>query len=296
MEFGLCCKFEEEPIRFRTTTATHLLRLGVEERAAKLAMLCGENATALQVALHYCADHGIGAFRINSQILPLKTHGEAGYALEALPGGEELVAAFRACGELAAALGVRTSFHPDQFVVLSSPREEVVASSVEELSYQAMVAEWVGADVINVHGGGGYGDKPAALRRLVGVIETLPVGVRERLTLENDDRTYTPRDLLPVCREVGVPLVYDVHHHRCNPDGMSVEEATALALGTWNRQPLFHLSSPREGWDGPRPSRHHDYIDPADVPVGWWELAITVDIEAKAKEKAVARLAGLGRG
>jgi UV DNA damage endonuclease len=110
------------------------------------------------------------------------------------------------------------------------------------------------------------------------------------LTLENDDRVYTPADLLPVCRQAGVALVYDVHHHRCLADGKSVPQTTQAVLSTWNREPLFHLSSPVNGWEkGPcRP--HHDFIDPVDFPDCWRDLAITVDVEAKAKELAVLKL------
>jgi UV DNA damage endonuclease len=74
-----------------------------------------------------------------------------------------------------------------------------------------------------------YGDKAAALKALARNILTLPADVKERLTLENDDRTYTPSDLLPVCEQTGIPFVYDVHHHRCLPDGMSIGEATNSA-------------------------------------------------------------------
>jgi len=35
---------------------------------------------------------------------------------------------------------------------------------------------------------------------------------------------------------------------------------------------------------------HADYIDLADFPDCWHELAMTVDVEAKAKELAVVRL------
>jgi len=41
---------------------------------AKLGRLCMTNAEALLTSLHFCANDGIGCFRINSQILPLKTH------------------------------------------------------------------------------------------------------------------------------------------------------------------------------------------------------------------------------
>ena len=152
------------------------------------------------------------------------------------------------------------------------------------------MAEWVGADVVNIHGGGAFGDKQKALADFARSLELLSHRARSRLTVENDDKTYTPADLLPVCRAEGLPLVYDVHHHRCNPDGMSVEQITRKAVATWNREPMFHISSPIEGWKGPKPERHHDFIDVKDFPTCWQRKKITVEIEAKAKEVAVLKL------
>lgn len=290
LRLGLCCQFAQEPIKFRTTTATAMLRLAKPDRLARLSDLCRTNAEALMAALRFCAASGIGAFRIHSEILPVKTHPEAGYEVGELPGSAAWVARFRECGDFARAQGLRLSFHPDQFVVLNSPNPKTLAHSLAELDYQAEVAQWVGADTINLHGGGAYGDKVSALRDLRRNIDRLPGPVRERLTLENDDKVYTPSDLSPVCRDTGVPLVYDVHHHRCLPDGLSVAEATERARATWRTEPLFHISSPLEGWDGPKPERHHDYIDPSDFPREWIGWPLTVEVEAKAKELAVRQL------
>ncbi len=291
IRLGLCCIFRQAPIKFRRTTARYLLSLSRSDRANHLADICMHNADAVYRSLAFCADNGIGAFRINSQILPVKTHPDVGYDLHDLPGGDRIIKRFKQCGDFGRKNGIRTSFHPDQFLVLSSADAGVVNRSVADLRYHAQVAEWVAADVINIHGGGAYGDKATALKRLVSVIDGLPGDVKRRLTLENDDRVYTPADLLPVCAKTGIPLVYDVHHHRCLPDGNGVAETTDAAAATWNREPLFHLSSPLNGWDkGPcRP--HHDFIDPADFPEGWRHLDLTVDVEAKAKELAVIRLA-----
>jgi UV DNA damage endonuclease len=290
LRLALCCQFANEPIAFRTTTATSLLRLQPAERRQKLALLCLENAAALEASLRYCAAHGIGGFRILSTILPVKTHPTAGYAIDELPGADAIVAAFRRCGATAAELGIRTTFHPDQFVVLNSPRADVVEKSLEDLEYHAEVAEWVGADVINIHGGGAYGDKQAALDRFARTLDRLSDRARSRLTVENDDKIFTPSDLLPLCRANGLPLVYDVHHHRCLADDLSVRDATDAAIATWNREPLFHISSPIDGWSGPRPERHHDAIDVADFPTEWLGLTATIDVEAKAKEIAVLKL------
>lgn len=282
--------FREQPIRFATTTATSAARLSREERLKKLGRLCLQNADALQAALRYCADHGVGCFRINSQILPLKTHPECGYQVAELPDGAEIVKRFQQCGEFARKRHLRTCFHPDQFVVLNSPRADVVEKSLLDLEYQGEVAAWVGADVVNIHAGGAFGDKLQALEVFARNLDRLSPPVRARLTVENDDKLFAPEDLLPVCRAAGVPLVYDVHHHRCHADGMSIEEATEAAIATWDREPMFHISSPLHGWDGARPERHHDYIDARDFPNFWRSLKVTVEVEAKAKELAVERL------
>jgi UV DNA damage endonuclease len=113
------------------------------------------------------------------------------------------------------------------------------------------------------------------------------------LSLENDDRTYTVADLVPLCEELKIPLVYDVHHHRCKPDALTVAEATGLSRKSWaslGREPYFHISSPLHGWQGNDLRPHADYIDPADFPHCWKSFDFTVDVEAKAKELAVLRL------
>jgi len=290
IRLGLCCIFKKEPIKFRRTTAKFLSRSDRKKQLHYISEICDHNAKSLLDALMFCNRHGIQDFRVNSQILPLKTHPNAGYQIEDLPHSRKIIDMFRECGAFSRKNDLRTTFHPDQFVLLSSTNPKVTRSALAELQYQAQVAGWINADVINIHGGGAYDNKTEALKRLVSQIKSLPDPIRTRLALENDDRVYTPKDLLRVCVETGIPLVYDVHHHRCLPDGLGVEKATELAIQTWNREPLFHLSSPLNGWEGASVNKHHDHIDPKDVPDCWLNLDITVEVEAKAKELAVLKL------
>jgi UV DNA damage endonuclease len=291
LRFGLCCQFLDAPIRFRTATHRYAGRLSAVARAEYLRGIARDNAASLAQAVETCASLGIGAFRINSQILPLGTHPASGYSLEALDDDGSLHDAFRAAGTRAHTLGIRLSFHPDQFVVLNSVREEVVASSVRELDFQARLAALVGAETLVLHGGSLTGGRDAALERLARGIDRLGADARSRLALENDDRQFTPSDLLPLARRSGVPLVYDAHHHRCHPDGLDVDTATEAAAETWGaREPWTHISSPRDGWSAPNPRPHADYIDPADFPAAWLGRRLTVDVEAKAKERAVVAI------
>jgi UV DNA damage endonuclease len=293
IRFGLCCIFRLEPIKFRQITAKTLLSLSRAEQLVRLSEICLHNVQNLYKALHYVSENCIGAFRILSPLLPRYTHPEVAYKLDDLPAGDLIKEEFDHIRKFRQEKDIRLSFHPDQFNVLASPRAEVIDNTIRELKYQGFLADLVDAEVINLHVGGAYGDKQGSLDRLMKNAEKIPESVFTRLSLENDDISYTPSDLLPVCEKLQVPLVYDVHHHRCNPDGLTVEAATSLTIATWtnlNREPYFHISSPKYGWYGGSPKPHADYIDPADFPACWKDQTITVDVEAKAKELAVLRL------
>ncbi len=95
IRLGLCCIFRDQPIKFVTTTAAAISRMDRPNALAKLSCLCLANADALLLALRFCADQGIGCFRVNSQILPLKTHPTCGYEVDELPDGEEIIQRFK---------------------------------------------------------------------------------------------------------------------------------------------------------------------------------------------------------
>ena len=292
LRLGLCCLFNQAPIRFRSATAKFVRPLDRPAQLVKLSELCLDNARSLVAAVEEVYRLGFGSFRVSSPLLPLYTHPEVGYRLGELPDAREITSTLRSVKALKEKHQLRLSFHPDQFTLLSSPRPEVTAASLKELDYQVMLAELIDAEVINIHGGGVYGDKQSALSRLVKEISALPEPIRSRLTLENDDRSYTVEDLLPVCEQLDIPLVYDVHHHRCNPDGLTVAAATEACMRSWRRlgrEPYFHLSSPKHGWNG-KAGPHADFIDIADFPAEWQGLDATIDVEAKAKELALLKL------
>ena len=235
----------------------------------------------------------VGAFRVLSPLFPRMTHPDIAYTIDELPDNDSIERHCENIRNMRKKGDIRLSLHPDQFNVLSSPRGEVVDNTITELEYQGMLAEKIGAEVINIHGGGVYGEKEAALSRFKHNFRRLSGRVQSRLTIENDDRSYSPADLLPICRDLGIPMVYDVHHHRCNSDNLSIEEATTECVKTWEalrREPYFHISSSREGYDSGKPRPHADYISVEDFPHEWLKLDVTVDVEAKAKELAVLRL------
>jgi UV DNA damage endonuclease len=290
IRLGLCCIFLEEPIYFSTTTATYVSKLSRKDALGKISKLVLRNTESLFKALQYCYNNKIYSFRVTSNFLPLKTHPVLGYNLQELPDYERICLELNNCKDFVTTKHMRVGFHPDQFVIMNSTNPEVVKASIREIEYQVEVGNWIGADTVNIHGGGVYGNKTKALKDLEENLQLLSPQARKVITLENDDKSYTPADLLPICERLKIPLVYDVHHHRCNHDGLTVLQATNLAFSTWDREPLFHVSSPINGWDQPKKQSHHDYLNVKDFPGEWFDRKITVEVEAKAKEKAIKKL------
>jgi UV DNA damage endonuclease len=288
IRLGLCCIFKKERISFRTTTARYLssLKKVPYEHISEIIL---SNIYSLDKTLEFCHAHHIGCFRITSRFFPLVTHPDWHYWIDDLPQSKALRKGLRAIKNKAQKLQIRLTFHPDQFIVLNSPNKKVVQNSIRELDYQAALSELIGADVICLHAGGMYGDKKSALSRFEKNLALLPRRVLVRLALENDDVSFSPRDLLPLAERKRLPFIYDVHHHRCLPDGLSCEEVTARALKTWGKkEPLFHISSPK---NSEKRRTHHDYINISDFPKLWLLIGnITVEVEAKAKEVAIAKL------
>ena len=291
MRFGLCCLFYKENITFKTSKASFLSKKELSFRRKYISDIIFHNCQNLKKALVYCFENNIGSFRVTSRFFPLYTHPEVGYKIEDLQDAMTIFDLLKDIKVYAKEKDIRLTMHPDQFVVLNSPTSLVVENSIKELEYHGYLADLIGADVINIHAGGAYNDKKLALLRLKDNLKYLSKPVIDKLTLENDDRSFTPSDLLGFCTKEKISFVYDVHHHRCLKDSLSEEEVTKRAIATWNREPLFHLSSPKDGWEAKNIKKHADFIDVKDFPKCWKKYKnITIEIEAKAKEIAILQL------
>jgi UV DNA damage endonuclease len=255
-----------------------------------------DNLANLETVLAWCRAQGVHAFRIGSDLWPRATHPLVAPWVDTLFESDDVRAAFRRIREFALAHDIRLSEHPDQFLVGNSLRAEVVNGTIAELEWRARLGGALGVDVLCLHVGSGAPDRESALWRWDATLERLSPMVLSKLAFENDDRVFSPEAILPACLAWGLPMIYDAHHHRVLPDSLDEQEATELAMASWgDREPYFHLSSPRAGWNAGDSRPHHDLIDLADWPAAWTQLLdagvrFTVDIEAKGKELAVLAL------
>jgi UV DNA damage endonuclease len=291
----------------KTMTVASFRKLADREAAVrKLERIGAENLHNTLRLLRHNKAHEIQVYRLSSKLIPLFGH--------ELLGDWDPIAAlaedFAAIGDYATRHGMRLSFHPEHFTVLSTPREDVLRSSIADLHRHVRMLEALGLGpgaTSNIHIGGSYGDKASARARFVGNFQNMEQRIRERITLENDDKTFTALETLEVCEQVGVPMVLDLHHHQVNNDGESAVQLWPRIAGTWKRDkqreagtvteaaslpPKIHVSSPRSAQ---APRSHADDVEPGPFLEFLRRIAaetprLDVMIEAKLKDEALFRL------
>ena len=110
--------------------------------------------------------------RLTSDMLTAYTHDDWAYFYKRADVINRMEQLFAKAGEEARANDVRLSFHPGQFTVLASDREEVVNKSIEEFEYHANMARMMGYGKtfqdfkVNVHISGRKG--PQGIRDVYG--------------------------------------------------------------------------------------------------------------------------------
>ena len=284
---GLVCITVSKQVRFRAMTRTRYLKLSLKERETVLKELYQDNLQRLDAALSFCHQNNIRLYRMTSALFPLSDM-EDDIGTNIL---EEMSADLSKIGQKAQALDIRMVLHPDQFVVLSSDSPEVVKTSIKILERHARTFDLLGLprspwSLMNIHGG--KSQRPA---ELIKVISELPAEIKNRLTLENDEYAYSSEEILAVCEQTGIPMVFDAHHQICHEkldsyDHPSVAAMFYAARETWTNPDwqLVHISNGETAFN----DRKHSNLITA-MPQVYYE-APWIEVEAKHKEEAIAHL------
>ena len=193
---------------------------------------------------------------------------------------------------------MRLTAHPGPFNKLASPKERVFELTKTDLSIHGELFDLIGLPrtpyaKLNIHVGAAYGDKSFALDNFCRNFERLPECVRSRLTVENDDKEslYSTQELYEgVYKRIGIPIVFDYHHHMLHTGGQTEQEALELALSTWGDiKPVVHYSESRcLEHNNPKikPQAHSDLVYNTLNNYGH---EFDIMIEAKHKELALFR-------
>lgn len=229
----------------KTITVKNLEKISDHEaRISRLCRIAGENLRNCQRLLYYNAAHHIRIFRFTSRLVPLATHP----LTEGWDYTGDLAGEFARIGEIVREHEMRVSSHPDHFTLINSPRPEVLEASLRDLAYHETVFKAMGlmdAEMI-IHVGGLYGSRETSIQRFKENFPLLPEDTRCRLRLENDDKSFGAAEVLDICRELGIPMVLDVHHHLCHNNGEDISDLLPEVFATWQeRRPKVHFSSPK---------------------------------------------------
>ena len=278
-----------EPI----TTGRSMIKRTFETKGLDYASeLTLKNVKDLNGIISWNILNGYDFYRMSSGLAPWKTE----YDWDDLKDIDEIKRWFHSAGTMAKTHNVRLTSHPGPFNVLVSPKEEVVANCIKDLTIHGDEFDMMGLsrtpyNKINIHLGGAYGDKEASMKRFVKNFPRLPESVSSRLTLENDDKAsmYSVKDLYyGIYKKIGIPIVFDYHHHKFCTGGMSEQEALEMALSTWGDiKPVTHYSESRRDEQKDETIRVQAHSDYVYDKIEMYGNDFDIMVEAKAKELAV---------
>ena len=294
--FGYACinmGFSTRPKSKRITTNRSMIkRTFLEKGIGYASELALQNVKDLHTILEWNLENDIYFYRLSSDIIPWASE----YDLTELPDYEEIKQVCERVGNFARQHGMRLTSHPGPFNKLASPKERVYQLTEKDLTVHADLFDLIGLPrtpyaKLNIHVGAAYGDKPFALDNFCRNFERLPESVRSRLTVENDDKPslYSTQELYEgVYQRIGIPIVFDYHHHMLHPGDQTEQEALEMALSTWGDiKPVVHYAESRSlEYNNPKikPQAHSDRVI---RPFDDYGHDLDVMIEAKHKELAL---------
>ena len=328
---GLTCISEElkdidkKKYSFQTMTRKRFNDLcNTEDRNEALRQLSERilhNCCVTSAILHHCFKSDIGHYRLSSNLCPLVTDETLEIDFETLPDIEAIKQEFRHIGILAKTLGISMGSHPDQFCVLASLNQDAVRRTIIELNFQAKIFDMIGLPQdhtapMNIH----VNASPTPItgvemmitpeqihklrikqlaERFYANLQECDEGVRNRLTIENEDKSFFNVDnciqfseYLFEKYQYNLPVVYDNLHDFCNPsENRSSSFQAERCAYTWAEEcsPVFHFS---EGIPE-KPRAHADYFAlghfPPKVSIRF-DQPIKWECEVKNKDKAIRLL------
>ncbi len=272
-------------------TASHTCRLaGATE--LRLAHLTAENLSELEQILLFNEANGIQVFRIGSSLVPFASH-----PVNRVPWWSLVASEFAHLARIARRSRQRLSLHPSPAgASLCSARPIVREQSVAELRYATLVLDLLeqGPEArVVLHLGGAAPDRPTALEAGRRFLDVMPDDAKRRLAIEHDDRVWTAREVLPIAREHGLPMVADSLHDAVLPSDppLTLPELFREADATWHAlglRPKHHVASQRKG--GPR-GAHAERVTIEDLRAVLSALSSPADLMLEAKEKDLALFA-----
>lgn len=262
-----------------------------DSRVYKLIRVAKKNIHNTLRILRYNQDYNINVYRFTSKLIPLATHPIVSHWDYI----EDFKVELKELGDFVKKNEFRVSAHPDHYTLINSKSKEVIKNSINDLDYHVRLFEAMGLEdykyKLVLHIGGLYKSKEESIEKFKENFIKLPDRIKNRIILENDDKSYTAVDVLQICNDLKAPMVVDIHHHYCKNDGEKIQDLLPYIFDTWNNEslnPKIHFSSPKS----PKEFRSHaDDIDLEEFHA-FLDIAKKIgrdfDVMIEAKNKNIA--------
>lgn len=171
------------------------------------------NLDDLLEILKYNISKDIYLFRISSDIIPFGSHPVNEYNWH-----YKFKDKLKFIGNFIKENNIRVSMHPGQYTILNSNNPNTVKNSIKDLEYHAKFLDSLEVNntcKIILHVGGVYNNKPYAINNFIKIYNSLPLNIKNRLVIENDEKNYNIDDLIYISEKCSIPIIYDNLHNYC---------------------------------------------------------------------------------
>lgn len=252
----------------------------------KLGRIIISNLDGLEKIILYNIKNNIYFYRMSSKIIPLATKDEV--CFDYIDKYKDI---YNRISNKIRDSGMRVDFHLDQFCVLNSTNKEVVSNSIKiiEYHYKLLEALNIKDKVLIIHVGSSVFGKENSIKRFINNFNRLPKYLKDAIVVENDDKIFSVEDVCIISDSLGIPVVLDYHHYKCNKSELDLKKI----FDSWkDMTPKIHFSSPKNSRDF---RSHSDYINSDDFIefidiIKDYDTDLDIMIEAKAKDDALFRL------
>ncbi|PRR81692.1 UV DNA damage repair endonuclease UvsE [Clostridium vincentii] len=257
----------------------------------KLMFLISYNLNSLENIIDYNIKNNIKLFRMTSDLIPFGSS-----PANTLQWWELFSSELARIGKKIQASGMRVSMHPGQYTVLNSPNVDVVNRAIDDLEYHTKVLDSLGVEKnhkIVLHIGGVYGDKKLAISRFMINYSSLDESVKNRLVIENDDRSYNIKDVLEIGIQMNIPVICDNLHNEINPYSKEKDIITWIneCKKTWNEKDGYQKIHYSQQDTSKRAGAHSSTIDIEEFLDFYERLGRKdIDIMLEVKDKNLSAL------
>ena len=263
------------------------LKYATEDNLKKLIK---HNLDVLDKIIDYNIDNDIKVFRISSDIIPFGSS-----LINTVDWPNLFKEELNSIGEKIAKAKIRVSMHPGQYTVINSLKEDVIENAIKDLEYHDNFLTALKTDKTSklvLHIGGIYGDKQEAKERFIYNYKLLSKSIKDRLIIENDDKSHNIEDVLEIAHKANIPVVYDNLHNAILPadkskdDNYWIKQASKTWKKTDGRQKI-HYSQQDEN---KRTGSHSQTINLKTFLEFAKSIELDIDVMLEVKDKNISAI------